>query len=339
MAFTPDTLSVIVQPIGGTGIRFLSYRSDDSAATITGSGYFTSALSFGVRKYDLIVVTPITGAVESYIVIVTDINAVTGNGTAVLEPVLTPASIGVLVQAYSANLDEFATVNPSAFGLSLLDDADASAAQTTLGISAFVKTLLDAAAATNVLTTLGFSTFIKTLIDDADASAAQTTLGISTFVKTILDDADASAVLSTLGVSTFIKTLLDDADAATALATLGAPAITSGSYTPTVVSSGGTITTLGTRTAIWTRIGDVCCVEIEAAITTIGSASGSINMGLPFNAASGTGAVLAAANTAVVTTGTGFISPGGNTVNVFKYDGTLIAGSGSVIRASGCYKV
>jgi hypothetical protein len=45
----------------------------------------------------------------------------------------------------------------SAFGLTLVDDADAPAA----------------------LSTLGFSAFIKTLIDDADAPAARATLGAS----------------------------------------------------------------------------------------------------------------------------------------------------------------
>lgn len=61
----------------------------------------------------------------------------------------------------------------------LLDDADAGAMLTTLGLSAFVKTLMDDADASTFLSTLGVSTFIKTLLDDADAAAARTTLGIS----------------------------------------------------------------------------------------------------------------------------------------------------------------
>lgn len=43
--------------------------------------------------------------------------------------------IGTDVQAYSANLDEYAAVNPTAAGLALLDDATASDQRTTLGLA------------------------------------------------------------------------------------------------------------------------------------------------------------------------------------------------------------
>lgn len=44
--------------------------------------------------------------------------------------------IGTNVQAWSSNLDEYAAVNPTAAGLALLDDADAAAQRTTLGLVA-----------------------------------------------------------------------------------------------------------------------------------------------------------------------------------------------------------
>lgn len=68
-------------------------------------------------------------------------------------------------------------------------------------VSAFIKTLLDDADISAALTTLGVSTFIKTLLDDADASAALSTLGVSTFIKTLLDDVDAATARATLGVT------------------------------------------------------------------------------------------------------------------------------------------
>ena len=79
--------------------------------------------------------------------------------------------------------------------------------------SAFIRTLLDDASASAALTTLGFSEFAKNLIDDASASTALSTLGVTAFAKTILDDANASAVLSTVGFSAFVKTLIAAADA------------------------------------------------------------------------------------------------------------------------------
>lgn len=125
---------------------------------------------------------------------------------------------------YATGAGTLGTTDVTDFGKSLIDDANATAALSTLGltVSTFVKTLLDDADASTFFTTLGVSTFIKTLFDDTDASTALSTLGVSAYAKTLLDDASASDVLTTLGVSTFVKTFLDDTDAATVRTTIGA---------------------------------------------------------------------------------------------------------------------
>ena len=77
-------------------------------------------------------------------------------------------------------------------------------------ITAAGKALLDDANAGAQLTTLGLTAFVKTLMDDAAAATFLTTLGISAFVQTILNDADAAGVLGTLGCETTLADLTAD---------------------------------------------------------------------------------------------------------------------------------
>jgi len=172
MAFTPETLSLIAQPIGGVGMRLVSYRSDDAEATITATGYFVGATQFGVRLGDLFFVSPITGPVDTYIVIITAVDA-NGDGTAAAAAVgLTSGDIGVTVQAYSTNLDAWSAVAATDY----LTTAAASSTYLTQA-SAASTYLTQANAASTYLTS---------------ATAASTYLTSATAASTYLTQANAA---------------------------------------------------------------------------------------------------------------------------------------------------
>lgn len=87
-------------------------------------------------------------------------------------------AIGTNVQAWSANLDEYSAVNPTTFGLSLLDDADAAAGRTTLGLGTMATQNANAVAITGGTingTTIGATT------PSTGAFTALSTTGLATF--------------------------------------------------------------------------------------------------------------------------------------------------------------
>lgn len=63
MAYTPDTLSLLIGPIGGgTSPRLFVYSmAAESDATVVGSGYFSDGVTKGMRVGDLVHVIGTTG--------------------------------------------------------------------------------------------------------------------------------------------------------------------------------------------------------------------------------------------------------------------------------------
>jgi hypothetical protein len=144
-------------------------------------------------------------------------------------------------------------VQPSAFALTILDDADASAARTTLGlangatttISAFALTMLDDVDAAAVRTTIGVGLGTGDLVaannlsDVANASTARTNLGLAIGTNVQAYDAGLQSIAGltteadrgiyttasdTYAVYTLTaagRAILDDADAAAQRTTLG----------------------------------------------------------------------------------------------------------------------
>jgi hypothetical protein len=89
----------------------------------------------------------------------------------------------------------------------------------------------------------------------------------------------AADAFSRIAVGTNGQILTADSTTGTGLAwASGAKRI---SYTPTIGSITGSITTVGTTNGWYYRIGDLVFVEFNFTITTIGTAGGAITMSLP----------------------------------------------------------
>ncbi len=102
----------------------------------------------------------------------------------------------------NVNVSDLSLYTVSPFAQTLLDDADAADALSTLGFSAFVRSLVDGENAGDFLTALDVSAFARTLLDDVDGATAMSTLGVSSFARTLVDDGDATTARGTLGLGT-----------------------------------------------------------------------------------------------------------------------------------------
>ena len=104
-------------------------------------------------------------------------------------------------------------------------------------LSAFVKTVIDDANAAAVMTTLGITGFMQGMVDDTNLSDWLTTMGLDADLATL-------ALPANLTISAFIKTILDDADADAARTT--AAMVRTWVYEAQMATTSGTTVVLGT---------------------------------------------------------------------------------------------
>lgn len=94
MAFTPDTLSLSVDTIGGSSLRIHFYTTADPLATVCATAYFTRAAKIGLRLGDMLVVrSDVSG---TFLAEITAINAA-GAATATSEVTETQAMIDAMI--------------------------------------------------------------------------------------------------------------------------------------------------------------------------------------------------------------------------------------------------
>lgn len=255
---------------------------------------------------------------------------------------------------YTTASDTYAVTDLSSFGRSLIDDASASTARTTLGVEAAADPgIISIAGLTTAADKMIYTTnsdtyavtdltsFARTLLDDGNASTARTTLGVEAAVDAgivsiagLTTSADkmiyttASDTYAVTDLTSFARTLLDDSSASTARTTLGVtaanilPSYTGNAGKSLVVNSGATdvewITLSGT--------GTVTSVNISGGTTGLTATGGPVTTSGTFTL----GGTLAIANGGTGTTSTTFVNLATNVT------GTLpVANGGTGIASLG----
>jgi hypothetical protein len=181
---------------------------------------------------------------------------------------------------------------------------------------------------TSIVGITGTVAQFNTAITDGDlATGGGTATGTNTGDQTITLSGDASGS-GTSGITATV-TKINGVDQTTAWST----------YTPTVASTAGTITTFGTLSGRYKVIGKTVIVSIVAPITTNGTGSGIMTATLPGTAGAGVYTMNGRETQAVGFGLCGSIQPGQDYISFNKSsDGTYPGGSGYTLVLTGVYE-
>jgi hypothetical protein len=173
-----------------------------------------------------------------------------------------------------------------------------------------------------------------TITLDAPNVAGTTTLTLPTTSGTVTTK-DSNGILSVNGVQ-FPATQSASADANCL------DDYEEGTWTSTVTSSGGSITSYTLNRAVYVKIGNTVYFNVGVTITSVGTASGAFRFTLPFT----TTAVNAVYGREYAVLGYGFLGAmDASSVNAYAYAATanngnaFAAGSGMIAGINGFYQV
>lgn len=255
------------------------------------------------------------------------------------EAVAANRSINWVVGDSNRTINLAANLTLSAFGASLIDDADRDAALVTLGL------------------TIG--TNVQAFDADLSALAANSTDGLwartgagTGAARTLTEVSNRTTVTNGSGVSgnptVDISASYVGQTSITTLGTIGTGTWTDGatispaafaSYSPTVTATSGTFTTVS-ASGSFKQIGKLVFVKITITITTIGTAAGRLKVTTPTTTASG---IFGASSMTgycnnVPTALMGFNFDAADTFSVITAAGTFPGTSGDVLVLAGWYE-